>query len=193
MEVRIRKLIGWDEVLDAARFTVGKAPLEKEPSVIYKWRAVVSEHSPLRNLMFSIDFFDVPEWVHVHFVRHHIGVEKFVSTQRTDRTGSKIPRAQHLQGELLNFRYVINAQAIINISKLRLCHKASKESRELWTLVVEALKEAEPQLYTACVPSCIYRGFCPEFPSCGYANSTNGLNHRIHYVAEMTKYLEKNS
>ena len=62
-----------------------------------------------------------------------------------------------------------NAQAIINISRKRLCSCASKETREAWGQVVEKLKEVDPVLAEVCVPECIYRGFCPEIDRCcGY-------------------------
>lgn len=62
-----------------------------------------------------------------------------------------------------------NAQAIINISRKRLCNCASPETREAWKLFLdEVVKPNEPELYSVCVKECIYRGFCPEFKSCGY-------------------------
>lgn len=65
-----------------------------------------------------------------------------------------------------------NAQALINISRKRLCSCASPETREAWKLVIEALKEKDPILASVCVPECIYRGFCPEFDRCcGYCNT----------------------
>ena len=65
-----------------------------------------------------------------------------------------------------------NAQAIINISRKRLCSCASVETREAWKQVLAAIKEVDPILVDKCVPECIYRGFCPEFiKSCGYANT----------------------
>ena len=64
-------------------------------------------------------------------------------------------------------RSSLNAQEIINISKLRLCYKASYETRKIWMQVVEELRKIEPHLAAACVPQCIYRGFCPESKSCG--------------------------
>ena len=37
--------------------------------------------------------------------------------------------------------------------------------------VIEELKKSEPELASCCVPECVYRGFCPEFKSCGFVNS----------------------
>jgi thymidylate synthase ThyX len=68
-------------------------------------------------------------------------------------------------------RLFLNAQEIINISKVRLCNKAEKTTREIWRQVIEELSKFEPELAAACVPSCIYRGHCPEIKSCGLADS----------------------
>jgi hypothetical protein len=56
---------------------------------------------------------------------------------------------------------------MINISRKRLCGKASPETREAWILALKRLKEIDSPLYFACVPECFYRGFCPELKSCG--------------------------
>ena len=49
---------------------------------------------------------------------------------------------------------------------------ASKETREAWKQVVEAIREVDPVLADKCVPECLYRGFCPEFMNpCGYSKT----------------------
>ena len=68
-------------------------------------------------------------------------------------------------------RLFLNAQEIIAISKVRLCSKAEAKTREIWRTVVEELRKTEPELAAACVPNCVYRGFCPEFKSCGLADT----------------------
>ena len=168
MEINITKITSWQDVLNAARFTQRKAPLNKEPSNKFKKQIVRAEHSPLRCLLFNIDFYDIPYYVSVHFVRHHIGVEKFVSTSRPDIDGTQKPREEQKKADLVNMRLFLNAQEIINISKVRLCNKAEKETRHIWYGVIKKLKEIEPILADACVPSCIYRGLCPEIKSCGF-------------------------
>ena len=56
---------------------------------------------------------------------------------------------------------------------------ASKETREAWSLVIEMLKEVDPILAEKCVPSCVYRGFCPEIDRCcGYVN-TDAYKRRL--------------
>ena len=65
-----------------------------------------------------------------------------------------------------------NAQALINISRKRLCNCASKETREAWKQVQESIREVDPIMAEKMVPECIYRGFCPEFMNpCGYSKT----------------------
>ena len=61
-----------------------------------------------------------------------------------------------------------NANALIAISRKRLCACASPETREAWEALLETIRETEPELYAACVPDCIYRGWCYEYKSCGW-------------------------
>lgn len=165
---RVDNLVPWNSALNAARRTVGKKRKENEPSDTWKSKMLLAEHSPIRLVQYGWTWKQMPQWVTVHYVRHHIGCEKFVHTQRTDRTGSDIPRNEHLQGELNEMDMVANAQEIINISKVRLCSKASKETRHAWKLFLDKLKEKDPVLVSKCVPTCVYRGFCPELKCCGY-------------------------
>ena len=60
---------------------------------------------------------------------------------------------------------------MIFISRKRLCRQASPETTAAWKMVLDAVKEVEPELHSVCVPECVYRGFCPEFKSCGYAQT----------------------
>lgn len=61
-----------------------------------------------------------------------------------------------------------NAQALINISRKRLCHAASPETQAAWNKVKNEISKHDPILSSVMVKECIYRGFCPEFYSCGY-------------------------
>ena len=171
--VRLNAVSPWSRAFDAARRTVGKEPLDKEPSDKWKAKMLLAEHSPIRLVEYEWTWTEIPQWVTVHFVRHHIGCEKFVHTQRTDRTGSEIPRKEHLQGELNEMDMTANAQSIMNISHVRLCSGASKETREAWKLMLDELKKVDPILVSKCVPTCVYRGFCPELKCCGYCNTEN--------------------
>ena len=75
-----------------------------------------------------------------------------------------------------------NAQALINISRKRLCSCASKETREAWTQVKEAIAEIDPIMASKMVPECLYRGFCPEFMKpCGYSKTKKFEEDLVNY------------
>lgn len=166
MKVILKKVDGtWQNIKDATMNTIGKET-GKEPDSDWKRRLLMAEHSPIRKLKISWKWYDLKYWVSVHFVRHKIGIEHWVSTQRTDRTGTN--RDELLQSSLVKHEAEANAQAIINISRKRLCMCASPETRQAWKKVLEEIKKVEPELASVCVRECVYRGFCPEFISCGY-------------------------
>lgn len=97
-------------------------------------------------------------------------IEHWVTTQRTDRTG--IDRNNLPQDSLINHAAEADAQALINISRRRLCNCASKETREAWQMVKEKIAESEPELANCMVRECVYRnGLCPEMFSCNYNKS----------------------
>jgi hypothetical protein len=195
----IDTLTNWGRVLNAARTTVGKEPIKKksfsasrfwnlifqkkvvkkEPSSAWKKKILLAEHSPIRLLIFDWKWVGIKSWVSVHFVRHKIGIEHFVKTQRIDRTGKQ--RDQSPQDAEVNHECVGNAQTIINISRKRLCSSASKETREAWQLFLEKLKDIEPELYSVSVKECLYRGFCPELKCCGYADTEDFKNKLTEY------------
>ena len=169
MKIEIQRVTSWVDVLNAARFTQRKEPLEKEPSRAFKKNIIKAEHSPLRCLMFNIDFYDIPYFVSVHLVRH-VHAQPFVSTSRPDIDGHHAPREEQHKTDPVNMRLFLNAQEIISISRVRLCNKAEKETRKIWEQVVRTLYVSEPELAAACVPNCVYRGHCPEIISCGWAD-----------------------
>jgi len=170
MKIEITKVTSWTDVLNAARFTQRKEPRSGEPSVAWKKKIIKAEHSPLRCLMFNIDLYDIPRYVSDHLVRH-VHAQPFVSTGRSDVLKENLPRDEQKMTDLYNTRLFLNAQEIINISKVRLCSKAESKTREIWRQVVEELRKIEPELANACVPSCFYRGHCPEIKSCGLADT----------------------
>ena len=64
-----------------------------------------------------------------------------------------------------------NIQALINISRKRLCTAADPTTRAYWEALLEELKQVDEDIYWACVPECIRCGGCPEFNSCGFYNN----------------------
>ena len=174
------------DVANAARTTINMAEGDKEISEEYMYKMYKCEHSPIRLRQFRIVIENCPSWVATHFCRHHIGVEKFVSTQRTDRTGvdrNKLPQDAPVRLEMW-----ANAQAMINISRKRLCNCASKETREVWQMVLEEVKKIDSPLYEVCVRECIYRNHCPEYKSCGYDKTKSFKEEVERYHGGMERY-----
>lgn len=174
---RMEQVTTWQRVLNAARRTIGRKPINKEPSDEWKAKMLLAEHSPIRLLEFDWSWDNIKQWVTAHLVRHHEGCEKFVHSQRGDRRKiledyGVTNRDELPQGALNDMDMTANAQALINISRKRLCNCASKETREAWLKVKEAIAEVDPIMASKMVPECIYRGFCPEFLSpCGYSKT----------------------
>lgn len=184
----------WKRVVNAARRTWGKEPIDHEPKDSWKRSILLAEHSPIRLLEYDFTIADIRQWVTVHLVRHHVGCEKFVHSQRQDindqvevitkklidilkeegllREGWR-ERDYMFQGEPNEMDMTCNAQAFMSISRKRLCYGCpSPETRQAWEVVIEALREVDPILAEKCAPDCIYRGFCTEGKKCcGYVNT----------------------
>jgi len=158
----------WSNVSEAMRTTINEAG-----SRVYstKWckRLLLAEHTPLRLISFFWRWEKLPYWVSVHFTRHKIGVEHFVRTQRTDRTG--INRNLEMQGAFVEHMVKANVQALINMARKRLCRNASPETRYAFLLVKHRMEEYDDAVASVLVPECVYRGFCPEIEPCGHSKS----------------------
>ena len=155
----------WQDVKNAAMNTVGKDK-GVYPTAAWKKKILLAEHSPIRLMQFAWKWSDLPYWVSVHIVRHKIGIEHFVSTQRTDRTG--VDRTERPQNAPVLHQCQANAQALITISRKRLCSGASAETRQAWQLLKDEIAKVEPELASCMVRECVYRGFCPEMYGCGF-------------------------
>ena len=166
----------WQDIKDSTMNTIGKTT-GKYPDSEWKRKLIMSEHSPIRRMKFYWRWKDLPYFVSTHMVRHKIGIEHFVSTQRSDRTG--IDRNNLPQSNPVNHACEADAQALINISRKRLCNCASKETREAWQLVKDEVAKVEPELASCMVRECVYRnGLCPEMFSCGY-NKTEAFKKEL--------------
>lgn len=147
--------------------TVGK-DTTSAPTEAWIKRLVEAEHSPIRELWFGIKM-EVPYWVSVHFVRHHIGVNHYVQTQRDDRTKDATPRSAKPQGEKVSHIMSINAQELIHMAHKRLCRQASPETRAVMKKIVKEVVKVAPYMEDVLVTLCHYRGGrCSEmFPCVG--------------------------
>lgn len=168
--VRVERLTPWSLALDLARATMGKDEPEKEPSSQWKTTMLKCRHSPIRSVIFHIHIENLPSWVSVHFVRHKIGIEHYVRSQRTDRTG--VDRDKLPQDSFVTHDMIVNADEILSISERRLCAKASPETLIVWSKVRDELRNiGEVELYNACRPYCVTHGGCCEPKTCGYYDS----------------------
>ena len=167
MEVKVTNETGWKRAMNAARRTVGKEPLDKDPSENFKLMSLFAEHSHIKLVEYLISFKALRQWVGVHILRHPF-VLPFIHSQRPERRELDVPRDELPQGSLNDQDFVMNAQTLINVSRKRLCACASKETREAWKAVKEEIAKTEPNMAAVMVPNCIYRGFCPERESCGF-------------------------
>ena len=144
--------------------TVGKKVISGKVDSTWKEKLLLSEHSPIRELWFGIKM-EIPYWVSVHFVRHHIGINHYVQTQRSDRTGQD--RSSKRQDELVSHIMSINAQELIFMSHKRLCKQASQETRQVMQDIVNQVISLCPEFQKVLVPLCVYRnGKCTEFFPC---------------------------
>lgn len=170
IRTKILKIKGdWTEVLNDCRATVGKSALTKEPSIEFKKRILIAEHSPIRDIIIKWFWEAMPHWVTVHFVRHKW--EKFVRSQREDRSELPCPRDELPQGEPQNFTGEANTQHLIDTSRKRLCFEASPKTRQYWeNLKVTIHDEVDEQIADVMVPNCVYRCGCPEMGKCQFWN-----------------------
>lgn len=198
-KIKITKIVDWDIALDDALFTINKENKHKVPSNKWIAKACLAEHSMIRDVRYILEMNEIPCWVSQHIARHdafsHHTVREseethFVGTSRTDRTG--IDRNKLPQDTPVNHRISLSAQDFITISQRRLCACASKETRELWKSVIEELRKIDPVLADKCVPMCVYRGFCPEFDSCGYVNTT-AFTEKLKDYRDIEKYSAKSN
>lgn len=172
----------WQDVKDSTMNTIGKTT-GKYPTSEWKRKLIMAEHSPIRRIKFYWRWVDLAYFCSTHFVRHKIGIEHWVSTQRTDRTGED--RSLKSQTAPVTHACEADAQALINISRKRLCNCASPETRQAWQEVKNEIAKVEPELASCMVKECVYRGFCPEKigGGCGYVKTEQ-------YKKELDAYRE---
>lgn len=156
----------WQTVKLLALNTMGKNYMKnKAMTQELKTKYLRSEHSPIRALQFIIKM-EIPYYVSTHLVRHKYGVEHFIQSQRNDRQDN-YDREQAPQGALVSHIMLVNAQALMAMSRKRLCGKADITTQKVWRTVVKKVLETNPEFKEVLVPNCEYLHSCPEFQSCG--------------------------
>ena len=132
MKTEILKIKGDGmEVASDCRSTVGKPPLDHEPSVDFKKKILIAEHSPIRDISVKWTWHGIKSWVATHWSRHKF--EKYIKSQRSDRTG--IPRDKLPQDAPVDFTGEANVQSLIDTMRKRLrtlrrrCMRSSRKLR----------------------------------------------------------------
>lgn len=156
----------WMLVQMATLVTVGKNPIKPAS---YEWRHKLLEarHSPIRELRFVFRITGVPYWVSVHMVRHHVGYQPYVRTQRNDRQNN-YDRGEAPQSTPVDMIVSLNADALITIAQKRLCKQASAETRALVKEMCNLVIEKCPEFDGLLKPACEWQGgVCHEMFPCG--------------------------
>lgn len=156
----------WQWVKRLALNTVGKDyMMDKEMSLELKKKYLKSEHSPIRYLQFIIKL-DIPYCDSVCFVRHKMGVDHFVQSQRNDRQ-DKYDRYEAPQGQPVSHIMWVNAQELMFMARKRLCGMASKNVQKIMRMIRDEVLKTNPEFEDVLVTNCQYLHECPEFKSCG--------------------------
>lgn len=83
----------------------------------------------------------------------------------------------------VNLGMFVNAQALIDMAKLRLCNQAHKETIAIFKKIKEAIRSIDPDLANMMVVKCVYRGgLCGEPRCCGFNNTKA-------FIAELKEYV----
>lgn len=170
------------------------------------------EHSPLRTQLYWIKLSDIPLFCSTQLLRHHVGSQPFQLTCRTDRKGGNNHFKERIDAiatqislgdydnafaqldwlkenadryTKVNLGLCINAQALINMAKERLCSDASSETRDIFKAIKAKIAEVEPELAPFLVPKCIYRGgICNGVAKCGF-NKTETFKKQLDEYKEL--------
>ena len=188
-EVNVIKLTDVSLAQRACSFTISKES-HITLSKLYKYG-----HSPIRTQLFWVELRNIPLFVASQLVRSQVGVQFFQTSKRIDRGGedfrevcenilNKLNAGEDVSKDIeslpdrfdryapTDLAFIINAEALINMSHKRLCNKASIETREIVGAIKEKIKTIDPELYKHLVPMCIYRGgICSEPNGCGLNKS----------------------
>lgn len=164
MEVEVKQLSTLEDINDMAG-----ASYDREVKMgLRKWLA--SEHTPLRAMMFKLRLNGIKSFIATHFVRHGIGTIWAIESGRTDLQKKMRETLKTIERETpVLMKGQVNAQALINISRRRLCLNSHKDTVKAWKQVKEAVAEVEPVVAQFMVVECVYRnGLCGEPKCCGY-------------------------
>jgi len=177
MKVTVRKLTDLDLMREACN---GTRKAGMKPSTMTLDRIYGCEHSPIRTQVFWIVFKALPTFVSVHLVRHKFGIEHFVESNRDDRGGVNADRLTPVNHSML-----ANAQALLDMSRKRLCFASHKTTVGAFVQLRSAIRHVDPDLANYMVPECVVRGYCPELRECkpGVINVLRAYQDAPHCLA----------
>jgi hypothetical protein len=167
MNIQVQRISSLGLPNELAAFTIhGRDPDKQVKTSNRFWYR--SRHSPVRGAIFVIKMYDIPTFVSVHLVRHKVGVEHFVTSNRLDRGATDVAD----RNTPVSHAMLINADALIAMAHKRLCQKASKETREVMNLIKQRIAMLDVELADCLVPLCVYRGgLCDEKAPCAHASN----------------------
>jgi hypothetical protein len=160
MQISYERLVHPDHAARAMAQTRGKAGTKMTPGV---WlNLLLSGHSPSRSVVYRFYCTDVPYYVHTHLVRHHVGIQFYVFSQRVFED-----RGSRRQDEPVDFLFDVNAQALMALARARLCSRADNQAQALVGTIKEVLMSSEDNfdriLGEVLGPDCQTLGVCREF------------------------------
>lgn len=172
MNILVEKTTDVNALRRAASITTGR-PCRMTLAAAYRAR-----HSLIRTQRFWIELRDIPLCVASHLVRHHVGVQPYQRSHRPDRNPQHIDQGRQTPTDLA---LDLDAEAILNISRARLCAAASAETRAIWSEVIDKLRDVDPDLADHCVRPCVATGICRE-RKCSYINTPAYEQERANYL-----------
>lgn len=156
----------WERCKALALNTAGKRFAGGEVTEAWRKKMLKAKHSPIRTLVFTIKM-TIPYFVSNHFVRHKIGVEHYVQSQRNDRQ-SLYDREIAPQSAMVEHIMEVNAEQLMFMANRRLCSKADQTTRYVMTLICNEVEKTNPEFIGSLKPMCETLHECPEFVTCGY-------------------------
>ncbi len=167
MEIRLISVPSTDDLLWCKKctlVTVGKEPVNP-PTKEWLHKLLEARHSPIRELWYRFEIKDIPYYVSVHLVRHHMEFHPYVKSQRNDRQ-SEYDRRKATQDAPVDMCVSMNAEMLMTLANKRLCMQASMETREVVRRMCALVLEKCPEFEGLLVPMCEY-GRCHEMHPCG--------------------------
>lgn len=159
--------VNWQSIKRACMRTIGKDAGSGEPPKEWKRKLLICKHSPIRKGWITWKWPEIPYAISTHVVRHHQGIEKYVQTERADRTG--IDRKKRSQMDSVSMENDANIDALGTISGRRLCFQADPITRAYWMDLKQTIEKYDEDIAWSMVPQCVRCGGCVEpFGQCQF-------------------------